>query len=748
MTRLLVILSLLFAAVTFRGLDVQGDGSAESTRKPTIADSIGMNVIGGPYAQWLENGPAQFSPDGKHFAVVTHRGNLDENTNEYTLLLFRSADAFGASSPERLLTLATSSNMAAIWAVQWADDETLVFVGQRPGQPMQVYSISLQKRKLVQLTSHRTDVFAFDVSKDLNTVAYLGYASDTNVFDKHAQEYGLVVSNQHPANLLLGHDSETDDSGVVYPYEFFVQQRGHPVRQISFEREFPLPYDGLFLSPQGKYAVAEVALFNHTAEVPASWKDYKDAEVQKEPFVLRYDLIDLETGKIRPLINAPCTGLKREIAWSADGNSVIVAGTYLPLDGQSEAERSMRASTPMVAEVDVTTEHTRNIAQGNFDLVRWDQGRNLLFLQDAEPAKQEGGGVTAYQKLGDSWKRVTDSASTVDRPFKVIQDEDMNTPPKLVAVDSGTGRKNVLLDLNPQFRQLEFARVEEITWKTGDGRQVKGGLYIPPDYREGERYPLVIQTHGWKRNRFWIDGVSNAGYAAQALAGKGIIVAQVENARYDDPSSGLLTMEEGPRQAAAYEGLIDYLDQQRKMIDRNHVGIQAWSRTGLPVRYLLTFSKYPIAAAVLADSLDGGYMQYLSWLSYSLPAAKFYEDLNGGMPFGPGLASWLKHATSFNLDKVHTPVRILSFRKYSLLSDWEWYVGLLRLDKPVELITFADTKHDPVRPRERITAQQGDVDWFCFWLKGEEDLDPAKREEFARWRQLLEKQQRIKAALN
>jgi hypothetical protein len=41
----------------------------------------------------------------------------------------------------------------------------------------------------------------------------------------------------------------------------------------------------------------------------------------------------------------------------------------------------------------------------------------------------------------------------------------------------------------------------------------------------------------------------------------------------------------------------------------------------------------------------------------------------------------------------------------------------------------------PIKPWERITAQQGDVDWFCFWLKDEEDHDPEKAEQYTRWRE-------------
>ena len=37
--------------------------------------------------------------------------------------------------------------------------------------------------------------------------------------------------------------------------------------------------------------------------------------------------------------------------------------------------------------------------------------------------------------------------------------------------------------------------------------------------------------------------------------------------------------------------------------------------------------------------------------------------------------------------------------------------------------------------------QQTNVDWFVFWLKGEEDPDPAKAETYARWRELRAVQQ-------
>jgi hypothetical protein len=40
-----------------------------------------------------------------------------------------------------------------------------------------------------------------------------------------------------------------------------------------------------------------------------------------------------------------------------------------------------------------------------------------------------------------------------------------------------------------------------------------------------------------------------------------------------------------------------------------------------------------------------------------------------------------------------------------------------------------------------MASQNGSVDWFCFWLLGYEDPNPAKAEQYARWRDLRKLQE-------
>ena len=44
--------------------------------------------------------------------------------------------------------------------------------------------------------------------------------------------------------------------------------------------------------------------------------------------------------------------------------------------------------------------------------------------------------------------------------------------------------------------------------------------------------------------------------------------------------------------------------------------------------------------------------------------------------------------------------------------------------------------HLLVKPWERRASAEGNADWFRFWLKGEEDPDSTKAEQYARWHEL------------
>jgi hypothetical protein len=131
-------------------------------------------------------------------------------------------------------------------------------------------------------------------------------------------------------------------------------------------------------------------------------------------------------------------------------------------------------------------------------------------------------------------------------------------------------------------------------------------------------------------------------------------------------------------------------------------------------------------------------------------ASNEFDALNGAPPFGGGLSLWMKRSPPFLMNKVRAPLMIQAIGPGSLLSEWDWYSGLSRLDKPVDMIYIPNGSHILERPWDRLTSQEGNVDWFCFWLKGEEDPNPAKAKQYSRWRDLrrLQEQTPSNAATN
>jgi hypothetical protein len=743
-----ICLSIIVPIGRSKGLqDVSRSPELPSERAVSVKDAIQMTQFGefsymrGVSAKYS---PARFSPDGQQFAILTAKGDLEHNTNDYSILLFQTTTALQSTLPRVLVSFSSSSNRPAIQDIRWVDNRTVSFLGENPGEMQQAYEIDCETRRLKKLTNATTNLVSYAISPNGDRIFFLAERPPDPLFDGRAAREGVVISTQPLPDLLLN-ESRILGSQVA---DLFVETRkGMQETPVRVQGNFA-SWSPLWLSPNGQYLILE----GFVGDIPEIWNDYEDRAVKRRlrsdslnrgqhPIITRYELINIDSGQIEPLLDAPSgeTCVERAVMWSHDSNSVVVAGTYLPLGVPDLITRKLWASRKMAAEIKIPTLEivpitSKEICPLSLDLK---SGRLLTGLTSfVTPATVSYDRLVAFQKSEDRWEEVNVTTSHIEQNdwIEVTLDEDMNTAPKLFATDIHTGRRALLLDLNPQFRYLRFGQVQNVSFKATDGHDVKAGLYLPPDYKQGRKYPLVIQTHGWDPQRFWIDGPWTTAFAAQPLAGRGFVILQM-----DEDLSRLSTPDEAPREASAYEGGIDFLDSLG-IIDRDRVGIVAFSRTGLGVTYALTHSKYHFAAANIADAGDLGYFAYLSiaiWLPHQWPD---YESVNGGSPFGTDLTFWLNNS-GFNLTRVTTPIREESHGMFGILGAWQWFVGLSRLDKPVELIHIPNGEHVLVKPWERFVSQQGSVDWFSFWLQNYEDPEPAKAKQYVRWRELRKLQQ-------
>jgi dipeptidyl aminopeptidase/acylaminoacyl peptidase len=727
--------------------------NGDTSRPAEVADSIRMTIMTG--------GPS-FSPDGKKFVVVIRKGNLRRNTNDYSLLIWKTEEVFHPSSPNVLLTMSSNSNREAIKDVSWLqDNETLVLLGETPGELRQIYILNTRTRTVTKITSNPTNVLRYSITPQGDRLAFLTEEPVNELIDERVRREGVVISTQRLTDLLAGKKG-LDSSGKTagdFGENHVVVSDGARTRRLVL-RDRISEWGQFVISPNGNYIVAQA----YVEKFPEGWKEYLNPYlhefVQKQlipgqmSFITRFVLIDAHTGDSRILLDSPVGPIPTSVAWSPDSRSLLLAGVYLPMINVSGDQQKAIRSRTFVVEVKVPgteivtvadeDEITHHFSEHSSRAIQWDAKTNraTYILHDWATASDL---TILFQKSSGIWGEVTDLVPKEVLPT-ISLDQEMNRPPTLLAIDPSTHRKALLFDFNPQFKRLTFGKVVEISWKGSDGHEVTGGLYYPVNYVRGEKYPLVIQSHGWNSKEFWIDGPYSTAFAAQALAAKGIMVVQADEIWYGPDFD---TPREVNREVATFEGAIDDL-KEKGLIDPNRVGIIGFSRTGMFLAFALTHSKYRFAAASVADSSDMGFIELAMAANAAPEAIATVKQFYGGLPYGEARNAWMDESPDFNWDKIRTPLRMLATSPDELMGMWGWFASESMLGKPVEMIYLPDGTHVLEKPWDRMISQQGNVDWFCFWLKGKEDADPAKAEQYKRWRELrkLQEQNQIMAPTN
>jgi len=107
--------------------------------------------------------------------------------------------------------------------------------------------------------------------------------------------------------------------------------------------------------------------------------------------------------------------------------------------------------------------------------------------------------------------------------------------------------------------------------------------------------------------------------------------------------------------------------------------------------------------------------------------------------WGNGIRKWIERSPAFHLDRIRTPLR-LELNGTRVPEFWDMYALLKRHQRPVEMIHLPFAAHQLVSPAYRYMSEQGDVDWFAFWLNGREDVAAEKGEQYERWEELCDLQ--------
>ena len=732
--------------------------AAFGQRPFTANDDVGLAQFeyGGRGAP---GGVIKFSPDSQYFAVVTERGRLDLNAPEDTIWVFRTEDVRRfVQNPERdappdpvpLVQVASDKDGPLIENVRWLPDSSgIAFTTLKKSSYCkfhQLFVADVRTHTVKPLTPEEEDVGEFDIRSDTRYV-YEVNAPELLAAPKEDPQPAVALTGKSLWTMLFPSDTRSltpfDDAGL---WAVIDGKRWRILDAKSYET--PRGRANLSLSPDSRSVVA-ILKAEHPPET--TWARYMAPpgyDKYKLPLdTSAYHVIDLASSTKKLVVNAP-SGINQDwhsyllkAAWAADGQSLLLPDCFLPLNVPDPKEITDRKSHPYIAVLRLRTGELSKVLAVKAGLdkeryavqdARFEDDRTVVvnfdrsyFLPGQPPA------AIFHQEADGSWRQAagTEDPRLDKLPIRVEKRESIDQPPRVIAQNRASRASHVIWDPNPQLKDIQLALAEVIHWKDDSGYEWEAGLVKPPGYAPGKRYPLVIQTHGFVKSQFLSSGIFTTAFAAQALAAHGIAVLQMGW----NPNN-FVTPKEGPDQVAGFESVVKKLTEEG-LIDPARVGVIGFSRTVYHVLAAITTAEHLFAAASVTEGVTFGYFEYLFRLDIGLDREAV--AINGGKPFGAeGLKNWLERSPEFNMDRVRTPLLLLQPGVPSVFSDWEPYAALRYLKKPVDLIMLQAGSHVMTNPTQRLASETSNVDWFRFWLKDEEDPDPAKAEQYSRWREL------------
>ena len=261
--------------------------------------------------------------------------------------------------------------------------------------------------------------------------------------------------------------------------------------------------------------------------------------------------------------------------------------------------------------------------------------------------------------------------------------------------------------------RFKIGRHERFTWKGADGQQVEGILTYPVDYKAGQRYPLIVYTHGGPA------ASDKFGFASdiQVYAGKGYAVLRPNyrgSTGYGD--AFLRGMLKGYFQQAHLDVMTgtDALIAEG-VADPDKLVKMGWSAGGHMTNKIITFTDRFKAASSGAGAAN--------WIS--MYAQSDFRDFRtpwfGGTPWqkdAPIDLYW-GHSPLKDVANVKTPTIFLVGEqdpRVPMAQSVEMYRALQYNGVPTKLYIAPREGHGWGELRHRLFKFQIEMEWFEKWV--------------------------------
>ncbi len=668
----ILILSILISLLSFFS------SNGQSKKAMSIVEFLNIPGISNP----------ALSPDGKQFVYVLSSSNWKKN--KQINHIWRH-DLDGRNLIQ--LTNGLSGENSPLWS---PDGKFISFIAKRGSSELnQVYMIRNLGGEAKQLTHHKTAVRSVQWAPDGRNIYFLARDPKTTEEKNQEKRKNDVYAKDEDYKQVHLWKMEPGDSAARR-----LTGGNYSVNSYKLSRDGKTIVHSRAISPlYDESTTNELWIMNNEGEEAKQLtsNNIPEFSAQLSPDGTQILFIADANKKFEDYYNTnlffiptrsgdPVMHLKEipyEISdanWGPDGKTI-----YLLMNMGAESQ---------LFSYDPEVKKLKQITSGNHSLGRWDYSWKLN--QHIFSVNHSSNPGDLYFMEGDNYK----GAMQISHIYDYLEEE------------------------------FELPRQEKISWKGADGVDVEGLLYYPVDYLKGEKYPLVVQTHGGPASSdMYGFSRSNSRYNA-VLAGKGYMVLQPNyrgSTGYGDEFLRDMVGSYFKNSHMDVMAGVDYLIG-KGLADPDKLIKMGWSAGGHMTNKLITFTDRFKAASSGAGAAN--------WISmYGQSDVRIYRTpWFGGTPWQENapIDLYWEHSPLKDIHKVTTPTIFLvggNDVRVPPPQSVEMYRALKSNQVPTHLYIAPREPHGWRELHHRLFKINVELDWFAKYALNEDyiwELAPEK----------------------
>jgi dipeptidyl aminopeptidase/acylaminoacyl peptidase len=673
------------------------------------------------------------SPDGRRVAYVVHAGAmLTYYSDQLSSAEKRSVQTvylqnLAGSEPAAALD-AIADAQALVWT---PDSKALAFLSSRGGTA-QVWTCDVASGKAAARTESPDAVQSFRLSPDGKSLAYVTRAAkppSTSLYSQFTSGDRGVVIDSNTLSVYDFVDPANDGARRPSPAVLRIATPGGPPFEASVPGEPGAGADDYHWSSDGRFLSLEYV----SSDVPPSLMGgYRTS----------LGIFDVGAKRFQALAKSSEPDGARP-ARRFSGGEWVPGQNRLLVRRVTESDPWVSPNHPDWTVADPTADLTdaapwrpveiygatfHPVSASRILLEETREGVRSLF--DLTPDGVRRSELVSGPDGSSSLVRFSADFSTA-----VFVNESLTRPPELY-VRTGKAPARRLTDLNGEIARRVAYTAREVSWKSTDGVTVHAWLLEPARAGKGP-WPMITHVHGGPGFAYpnsFAPYFEIWPFPLEVQAGSGIAIL-VPNYRGTQSYGRAFAL---PKRTDG-EPVDDVITGVKQMIadrvaDPARLGITGQSHGAWLGPLVMTREKI-FRASSFAEGCSNQVILY-SLMPGDLNR-QVHDPISGlGKSFWDDPSPYLEGSPDMHFQGVRTASLWEAGAQSAAVMMFSYPKAARHFGAPSEFVVYPKTQHNPNLPAIQRESANRNLDWFAFWLKGEEHSGEGKSDQYRRWKQM------------